>query len=330
MDSQPELEYDDLLMAYRREKNARQQSEQVLQSQTRRLYQANEELTRANSELKKHQRMVIEQEKMAALGTLIAGMAHEVNNPLGYAMGNIQILKLYWDIIQSVMSPLKDLDVTITKSQIDQLIQQRFPKKDISFLLEDMDNLIEDTETGLNRVKDIVISLKDFSRKDESIRVLYNINKAIESAVNILSNELNKIDQISLDLLPLPEIYCNPNVLIQVSMNLIANAIDAMKDASTKKLTIRTLATESHISIHFEDTGCGMTPEIMKDIFVPFFTTKSFGKGTGLGLSICYEKVKDLRGQILVESQLGKGSRFTILLPRESRESKRIDEKRTL
>lgn len=314
-------DYEDLAFAYEREKRARLHSEQILQTQTRRMYQINMQLNSTNTELHKHQRTAIQQEKLAALGRLTAGVAHEVNNPLAFTIGNLQILQKYVQLFSELIA--KTLEGPLTPASIDQLLQAHFPNKSLAYLQEDANHLIEESLTGLLRVREIVGNLKTFSRADDSTRMATDINQSIRAAVTIIEAKIIEHHRLTLELGELPITYTNPNHLTQVVLNLLSNALDALDGNKQGEIAIRTRVQNQHIIIEVSDNGCGMSEETKHNLFLPFFTTKPFGQGTGLGLSICYDKVTALGGTIECSSELNQGTRFLIRLPAESRQKAR-------
>ncbi len=314
-------DYEDLAFAYEREKRARLHSEQILQTQTRRMYQINMQLNSTNTELHKHQRTAIQQEKLAALGRLTAGVAHEVNNPLAFTIGNLQILQKYVQVFSELTA--KTLEEPLTPASIDQLLQAHFPNKSLAYLQEDANHLIEESLTGLLRVREIVGNLKTFSRADDSTRMATDINQSIRAAVTIIEAKITARHRLIMDLDELPLTYSNPNHITQVVLNLLSNALDALDGKKPGEVAIRTRVQNQHIIIEVSDNGCGMSEEAKHNLFLPFFTTKPFGQGTGLGLSICYDKVTALGGTIECASELNRGTQFLITLPAESRQKTR-------
>ncbi|MBW4512809.1 MAG: CHASE2 domain-containing protein [Scytonematopsis contorta HA4267-MV1] len=283
------------------------------------------------SDLQKSQLQLIQSEKMSALGQLVAGVAHEINNPVGFISGNLKHLEGY---IQDLTNHL-------------QLYQQTFPEAgeeieedaeaiDIEYVLEDIPKMVESMQVGIQRIKEISTSLRTFSRSDTSTKANYNIHEGIDSTLLILKHRL-KADSIRPEIKiikeygNLPMVNCYPGQLNQVIMNLIANAIDALEDsnkgkefaeieANPNKITISTklLADNTRVVIQIKDNGLGMSDEIKQKIFEHLFTTKPVGQGTGLGLSISRQIVEETHGgKLSCISSLGDGAEFLIEIPIE-------------
>ncbi len=244
---------------------------------------------------------MLQNDKLAAIGTLAAGVAHEINNPMGFISSNLNTMKKYLGIMTAFCEehgPKTGVDLT-----------------EMHEIMEDFGDAIEESLDGAARVKKIVADLKSFSRVDRAEKEFANINEGLESTLNIVWNELKYKCEVVKDLGDLPDICCLPNQLNQVFMNLLVNAGHAIDKSGT--ITIRTWADDENIHILIKDTGCGI-PERAKDkIFEPFFTTKEVGKGTGLGLSLSHDIIRKHNGQISFESTVGVGTEFIIELPIE-------------
>ncbi len=315
-----------LKRALQRERQARFKAEDILEKKTKELYMVVEHLKKqiadrieAEKVLKRNQAQMVQSEKMAGLGQLAAGVAHEINNPVGFVMSNLQTLKKYAASIkkmiatyESALDPVRKGEWTACQSRIGEVAATR-EDEDIAYILDDLDNLVNESIDGTTRVKDIVKGLKSFARVDEAEMKEADINEGIESTLKIVWNEIKYKCEVVKKLNPLPMIVCFPGQLNQVFMNLIVNAAQAMPSQGT--LTIETGVQGDEIVIRFSDTGSGIKPENMEKLFNPFFTTKAVGKGTGLGLSVSYGIIKKHKGDISVESQVGVGTTFTIRLP---------------
>lgn len=306
---------EELHFAYMREKIARKQSEQVLQTKTRELYTANEQLSKINLALQQHQNATIQREKLAGLGTLVAGMAHEINNPLSFVMGNIHNLQQYVNILIGVNKQLAALDGVDSKcvQAIYTTAMEQFAWLDFDGLIRDTQDIFAETDEGLRRVKNIVTNLKNFSRKDDTGLSTYDLAVCVESALMILASEIKSRCAVELDLGAVSSMVFNPNLMTQVIINLLTNAMQALNDERPGLIHIRSWQEQRIVKLSIQDNGCGMSPDIINNIFLPFFTTKPVGMGTGLGLAICYEKVQEMGGVIEVSSQLGEGSCFTLV-----------------
>lgn len=241
-------------------------------------------------------------DKLAAIGTLAAGVAHEINNPIGFISSNLTTMSKYIQKLRSILD--KPTGVVSEDRDI------------LTTMLTDFGDAISESLEGTTRVRNIVADLKSFSRVDRAEKELANLNEGINSTLNIVWNELKYKCKVEKDLGDIPDLFCIPNQLNQVFMNTLINAGHAIK-GDEGLIKIRTWADDDNISVSVEDNGVGIPPQNMKKIFEPFFTTKEVGKGTGLGLSLAYDIVKKHRGHIDVWSEVGVGTRFTIVLPKD-------------
>ncbi|MBE9396166.1 two-component sensor histidine kinase [Pontibacterium sp. N1Y112] len=303
-------------VAYTRERSARLKAEQLLEDKARELYFKNQKLEESYKQLKQQQALTMQNEKLATLGTLSAGVAHEINNPLAFVLSNLESLPVYK---QAFMQLLKFnqgcINDSSMPSQFREELKQLIEREDLEFLSEDMSGLIDDTVEGIQRVKEIVQNLRSFSRTQGSDYVEADLLEGISSTIKLLNAELKNSVTLKLDLDPLPRIVCNPNQLNQVFLNLIMNAKHALADSSKPLIKVTTSVCDEIIHIRIADNGCGMPPEVLKEIFVPFYTTKPIGQGTGMGLAIAYGIVRDHGGKINVRSQVGRGTVFDVELP---------------
>jgi len=295
------------------------QAEQELQESSMALTTSNMKLQRAYDELRAAQLRVLQQEKMASVGQLAAGVAHEINNPMGFIISNLNTLKKYAARLldfqrtqQEALGELAGMAPENARNIVEEVDQQR-KKLKIDRLIEDIDPLIHESLEGSDRVKQIVRNLKSFSRVDEQEDKMADLNEGLESTLTIVWNELKYKATITKEYGEIPLILCNPGQLNQVFLNLLMNAVQAIEKHG--EIRIETRREGADIVIVISDTGCGIPEEKLGRIFEPFFTTKDVGKGTGLGLSISYDIVKNHGGEITVESSIGQGSRFTIRLP---------------
>lgn len=273
----------------------------------------NDEIQKMNAKLEDAQNQLIQQEKLASLGQLAAGVAHEINNPVGYINSNLAMLKKYSD---RALALIDTLDTTIENANVDNIKQSAGQAKrqyKLDTLKRNMVAVIEESQEGLGRVKKIVQDLKDFSRIDESEWKWANLHEGIDSTLNIAWNEIKYNANVHKDYGELPEVECVPSQINQVIMNLLVNSAHAMETSGN--ITIRTRQEGGHVKIEVEDDGCGIPDDIIGRIFDPFFTTKDVGKGTGLGLSLSYGIIQKHNGNLLVESTPGTGTKFTIILP---------------
>jgi signal transduction histidine kinase len=282
------------------------------------LHRSREELRETYEELKAVQSSLHQREKMASIGQLAAGVAHEINNPVGFIMSNLGTLQKY-------VKKLKEF-ICIQTAATEQLpdekiaaLKERAKALQVDFVWTDIDNLISESLDGTKRIQKIVQDLKSFSHVDEAECKISDINAGIESTLNIVWNELKYTATVTKEYGPVPKTYCNLAKLNQVFMNLLLNAVQAIEKQG--EIRIKTWERGGWIYVAISDTGCGMPPELKSRIFEPFYTTKEVGKGTGLGLSIAYDIVKKHDGEILVESAPGRGSTFTVKIPLVQEES---------
>lgn len=262
-------------------------------------------LIKDGTELHLSREMLVQADKMAAIGTLAAGVAHEINNPVGFISSNLNTMGKY---VKKIRKWLEELSPTGDES-----------RNDMVEMLDDFADAVSESLEGAARVKKIVADLKSFSRVDKSQKGYYNLNEGLETTLNIVWNELKYKCTVEKNYGELPEVYCMPNQLNQVFMNLLVNAGQAIQ-ADAGRITITTWADDQNVHISVADTGVGIPRENLKRIFQPFFTTKDVGKGTGLGLSMTYDIVKKHAGRIDVKSEVGTGTEFHVTLPLEGLE----------
>ena len=280
----------------------------------RELQQRHAELRQAYLRLNGAQEKLLQSEKMASIGQLAAGVAHEINNPIGYVHSNLGSLQEYlrslFTVIEAYERALRAPDPKALIAEIDD-IRDRL---DIDFISRDLPQLMAESREGIERVTRIVRDLKDFSYsgRDESWK-LADLHAGLESTINIIWNELKYKVTLERHYGELPMIECLPSELNQVYMNLLLNAGHAI--AERGNIIVSTGVEGEEVWVQFEDDGAGISPELRQRIFDPFFTTKPVGSGTGLGLSISYGIINKHHGRIDVESTVGEGSRFRIVLP---------------
>ena len=274
------------------------------------------ELTALNRKLTEAQSQLLQSEKMASVGQLAAGVAHEINNPIGFINSNLGTLKEQVADLLAVLDAFeKALPALAGNPDVLADIEMAKTMADINFLREDIVNLVNESLDGVQRVRTIVENLKDFSRVDTAEWNFANLEQGLESTLNIVWNEIKYKAEVVKEFAGLPEIECIASQLNQVFMNLLINAAHAIEAHGT--ITLRTGFDETTVWVEIEDTGSGIKPEHMKKIFEPFFTTKPVGKGTGLGLSLAYGIVSQHHGRMDVRSEWGKGAVFRVVLPRE-------------
>jgi two-component system NtrC family sensor kinase len=255
---------------------------------------------------------VLQQEKMASIGLMAAGVAHEINNPMAFISCNISTLGKY-------MERLREYQATLTTHLANcpdsskQAINEMQRRLKIDLILEDTGNLVKETLEGTERVRKIVQALKAFSRIDQADEEFADIIQCLESTINIAWNEIKYVATLHKEFGDIPKIKCFPQQLNQVFMNLLVNAAHAIPDHG--EITVRTWHDTVSIFVSFSDTGSGIPVDIQQRIFEPFFTTKETGKGTGLGLPISFDIIRKHGGELTFTSQLGLGTTFTISLP---------------
>ena len=283
------------------------------------LKQAERSLLKAHKELQQSQAQLLQTEKLASIGQLAAGVAHEINNPVGYIKSNLGTLKEYvGEMIQliswfeSVMAA-REFDDAEAVARAVQRVRAVAERMNTGILFPDLIQLIEESLEGVERVSQIVQNLKEFSHVDQQERKPFNLNKGLESTLKIVWNELKYKAEVVKELGQIPDILCYPQQLNQVFVNLLVNAAQAIPERG--KIWIRTYINNGDVVVEVEDTGRGILPENIGKVFEPFFTTKAVGDGTGLGLSVSYGIVKKHGGRIDVQSIVGKGTTFRILLP---------------
>src|ERR1700744_3248667 len=288
--------------------------ESEVNARIQQLIQTNQNLSSTIEDLKSAQIKLVETEKMASLGQLTAGVAHEINNPINFVSSNVKPLRLDFLEIFSLLDKYKDDGEISNKKTFEQK-----PDIDLVFLKKEILSLLDGIEEGANRTTEIVQSLRTFSRTDELISKSIDINKAVLNTLILLRSSIPYNIEIKPVLNKLPLLNCYPGKINQVLMNLINNGIQAIiakEQQDNESIMIVTTDHPEHITIEITDTGVGMSLELRQRIFEPFFTTKDVGEGTGLGLSIVFGIIEDHHGTIDVESEPGKGAKFTITLPK--------------
>jgi len=287
----------------------------IEQEQTR--LKQNLELSEANKQLREARDKLVQKEKMASIGQLSAGIAHEINNPLGFVKSNYSSLKRYLESIKKFISIYKNA-AQIDSQKVREL-KALYEQEDLDYIIEDVDAVFTETEEGIQRIMSIVRNLKSFSRAGtEEIVESYDLNAGIESSLVIGRNEYKYVAKVEKELSKLPPVACNANEINQVILNLIVNAANAIDEAGQKqgKIIISTWSDEANVYCSVSDNGPGIPQDIKNKIFDPFFTTKKIGKGTGLGLSISYDIIVNRHsGNLEVSSEKGRGTKFTFCLP---------------
>ncbi|WP_281557266.1 ATP-binding protein [Thalassomonas sp. RHCl1] len=274
------------------------------------LRQSYDQLSQTIEELKQSESQLVQAEKMASLGTLAAGIAHEINNPVGFIKSNLDVLQ---DYAQSLKAYHQEITAHPTDERQKQNLSLLAEKYDLDYIFSDIAPLLQSSLTGVERVIAIIDSLKTFARVDQPQKSLCDINEGIKATITMAWNELKYHCQLHQEFGRLPQIPGYPGKLNQVFMNLLINAGQAITDKG--EIFIRTYELNQNIVIEIRDTGCGIKPENINQIFNPFYTSKAVGQGTGLGLSISHDIILQHKGRIEVNSKPGDGTCFTIYLP---------------
>ncbi len=272
------------------------------------------ELQQLYAKLEEAQSHLMQSEKMASIGQLAAGVAHEINNPIGYVYSNQGTLEKYVHDTFAMLTLYEQAEEVITNVEVRERLKAAKEKLDIAFIKEDLSNLMNESKDGITRVKKIVQNLKDFSHVDVSDEWHFSdLHLGLDSTLNIVSNEIKYKADVIKEYGTLPEVECLLSQLNQVFMNLLVNAAHAIEERGT--IVIRTGRQGDEICVEISDTGKGIDQAHLKKIFDPFFTTKPVGKGTGLGLSLSYGIVQKHHGRIEVQSEVGRGTTFRVWLP---------------
>jgi two-component system NtrC family sensor kinase len=285
-----------------------------LQESHRQLERSRTELEQAFDDLKSTEAQMVQREKMASLGQLAAGMAHEINNPMGFIASNLLSLSRY---AQKIVDYLLEERMLLSRDAVGEettaALEHLRKKMKIDYVLKDIVDLVEESLEGADRVKKIVQDLKSYSRKDGEERQSADLIQCLESTINVVWNEIKYKATVEKDYGDIPLTLCHPQALNQVFMNLLVNAAQAIEVQGT--IRIRAWYEDETIFVSIADSGQGIPAENLSRLFEPFFTTKEVGKGTGLGLSVSYDIVKKHDGEIRVGSAPGQGSTFTVVIP---------------
>ena len=296
-----------------------EQLEQRVKQRTAAVEQANQQLLANNAELKllneqleSAQTQLLQSEKMASIGQLAAGVAHEINNPVGFVNSNLGTLGKYITSMFKVIDAYAAAEAKVGSNACPEVSQIK-KAVDFPYLVEDIPSLLKESQDGLARVTRIVQDLKDFSHVDEANWQHANLEQGMDSTLNVVTNEIKYKAEVIKEYAGLPDVECMPSQLNQVFLNLLMNAAQAIDKKGV--ITVRTGISGEEVWVEVEDTGKGIAPEHINRIFDPFFTTKPIGKGTGLGLSLSYGIVQKHHGRIEVNSEVGKGTKFRVWLP---------------
>jgi two-component system NtrC family sensor kinase len=292
------------------------------------VHKRNVELLDSLLNVRNTQPKLIQQEKLASIGQLAAGIAHELNNPVGFISSNFTSLKSYISIVKEYITECERLLMHEKGAKNDPKTRARIlafrEKKKVDFILSDIENLVAESMEGVARITEIVSSLRNFSRIDHEGKIeQYDINEALESTLTVARNEIKYVAEVEKDFSDVPLIECIGSEINQVLLNIIVNAsqaIESQGESDRGHIHIRTYSDKHYVYCEIADNGPGIPKSIISRVFDPFFTTKEAGQGIGLGLNISYDIVVNKHGgDLLVESEPGKGATFTIKLPRASK-----------
>lgn len=293
--------------------------EDKVQKRTKELVDKNKELEKAYTKLQKTKNKLVQSEKMASVGQLAAGVAHEINNPLGYVLGNLNMLETYILDYQELLSKYRVIQPGMDAAKLEaelQSIEEKVKEIDLDYLNEDIQELLKEFTHGAKRIGEIVSALKTFSHNDETMMDNVSVQDCIDTALKIASNQIKNNCVIEKDYENIPQITGNDNKLIRAFVNLIVNAGQAIEEKGTIKIS--SYSNDNEIQVSIEDTGKGIPQDQLSKVFDPFFTTRPVGEGTGLGLAICQNIIEEHGGDIAVESTVEHGTKFTITFKRDT------------
>lgn len=319
----------DYKRAYERQKAAREKAEHLLETRSRELFDANETLTNAFNDLKNQKEQMVQQEKLASIGLLAAGVAHEINNPVGFIRSNLETLDKYLESIRIVLAAYEKLSNELKDSSENMNLAESLGnlaaliiEHEVDYISKDAVSCIKESLSGTKRVEDIVRNLKDYSRTDKDERVLLSINDCIDDSISLVANEVKYKCIVKKNYSDVPQIYACSGQLHQVLINILLNSVQAIETRG--EIEIQTSADTENVYIDIVDNGPGFSEENIMKLFDPFFTTKGVNEGTGLGLYISHGLVQKHRGKIMAANEPGGGARITISLPIDMRESIRL------
>jgi PAS domain S-box-containing protein len=278
-----------------------------------------ERVRQVTRELEARQAQLIQSEKLASLGQMAASIAHEINNPVSYVSSNLSTLESYLSVLRRLLELYLQVEKELgpqPAAPVAALLQKARELREherLEELLQDMDELMGDSKEGTARIREFIQGLKTFVREESGEPQLADLNKGLMMTLRMLRHEFKHKCEVHCELAPLPLLRCFPTQLNQVFMNLLVNAVQAIEQRGVIRVT--SVREEEEAVVRISDTGPGMSPETLSRIFTPFFTTKPPGQGTGLGLTICYAIISRHKGRIEVQSELGKGTTFTVRLP---------------
>ena len=284
------------------------------------LTERNQQLADICEQLKSTQSQLLQQEKMASIGQLAAGVAHEINNPMGFITSNLGTFGKYTERLRSFIAAVdKELVSPDTPPELRERLTVSRMNLKVDFLLEDIPILLAESADGAERVRKIIQDLKGFSRIDTAEYTAVDLNQCLKNTINVIGSDLKSKARLTTEYGDIPNVTCRPQQLNQVFMSLLLNAGQAIECEG--EIRVRTCIDNGNVFVEIADNGCGIAPENLNRIFEPFFTTRPVGKGTGLGLSISYDIIKKHGGDIFVASEVGKGTTFRVRIPLEPQDS---------
>lgn len=304
-----------------RERQARKNAETLLECKSLELFQANTELreqntrlSSLNSQLEAAHLNLLQAEKLASIGQLAAGVAHEINNPIGFILCNLGTLERYFSELLHMLAAYEGLDPHLAAEQRMATLYCLKQRVDLPYLREDVGQLVGESREGIERVRKIVQSLRDFSRVDHGSQwQAADLEQGLDATLQILAGQLRGRVRVVREYARIPEVECLPSQLNQVFLNLLLNASQAIEGQG--RIHVRTGQEGGRIWVEVQDNGCGIAEEHRTRIFEPFFSTKPVGQGSGLGLAVAFGIAQSHHGQLEVHSERGKGSRFRLWLP---------------
>lgn len=314
-----------LRKALDRERARRRKAEMLLEEKSRELFDSFSELEKTYATLKANQKQLVKSEKMASLGILSAGVAHEINNPAGFVLSNLRSLHENMPILVDAIGTCRGfltnagLDPGLAPSLATESakIKKNMESAGIDYILEDIPDLLSESTEGLERIRDIVSGLRSFSKTDDVTRERVDLNRLVHSSLAMVRGNFPENLEVTESYTELPALCVSKAGLSQVILNLLSNAGDAIAEAGdvAGRIDIETKLSTADVRVIVSDSGCGISPENIEKLFTPFYTTKDVGKGTGLGLSASIGVVEEHGGRIEVTSERGGGACFNIVLP---------------
>jgi two-component system, NtrC family, sensor kinase len=289
-----------------------------LRDEVEALRRSNGSLTEVNTQLQRAKDQLVQSEKLASIGQLAAGVAHEINNPVGYVFSNFGTLSKYLDELFRMLAAYEEAEVQLAGTPAGARLAALREEIELDYLKEDVPQLMNESREGISRVRKIVQDLKDFSHVDARREWEWtDLHRGIDSTLNIVNNEIKYKADVVKSYGKLPQVQCLSSELNQVFMNLLVNAAHALPGGQGQRGTIhiRSGVQGEQVWVEIEDNGTGIAKENLGRIFDPFFTTKAVGQGTGLGLSLSYGIVQKHHGRMEVDSELGRGTCFRVTVP---------------